>query len=86
MNIVLNPVELLHVYKILLSHPLQDMANNELLIEKFQRSILDCLEKEYDRINDTKYKSWEYSEQKRINELQTSLNDIRVSREKTIKK
>lgn len=86
MNIVLNPLELLHVYRTLLDHPLQDSSKNEQLLEKFQSPILECLEKEYDRINEVKYKSWESIEQKRIDELQESLNEIRNSREKVTKK
>lgn len=86
MNIALSPVELLHVYKTLLSHPLQDVVQQESLLEKIQKPIVDSLEKEHDRLNEKMFKTWEDKEQKRIEVLQSSLDDVKNSPEKVIGK
>ena len=86
MNVTLTPVELLHVYKTLLANPLQDPIQQEALVEKVQKPIADSLEREYDRLNEKLFKSWEGKEQKRIQTLQSSLDDVRSSPEKVIGK
>lgn len=77
MNVTLTPIELLHVYKTLLNNPLGDKTQNEILIDKFQRPIVISLEREHDRINGSMFKSWEDKEQKRIEALQASLEDVK---------
>lgn len=86
MNITLSPVELLHVYKTLLSNPLRDPIQQEALVEKVQKPIADCLEREYSRLNERLFKTWEDKEQKRIESLQTSLDDVKNSSEKVLGK
>lgn len=86
MNVTLSPAELLHVYKTLLSNPLQDPMQQEALVEKIQKPIVDCLEKEYDRLNEKMFESWKDKESKRIETLQTSLDDVKNSQEKVMGK
>lgn len=86
MNITLNPIELLHIYRTLLRHPLEDERQNQVLIDKLQRPIVDSLEKEHVRSNEDMYKTWEGKEKKKIECHADSLNDVRISCEKSMKR
>ena len=84
MKVTLNPSEILHIYQLLLKNPMSDASSNKVLVDKLERPISESLEKEYSRINSTMYKAWEDKEQKKIEELNESLNDVKVSYSKSV--
>jgi predicted Holliday junction resolvase-like endonuclease len=69
-----------------LANPLQDPIQQQALVEKVQKPIADSLEKEYDRLNEKMFESWKDKESKRIETLQTSLDDVKNSQEKVMGK
>lgn len=69
MNVVLTGRELLHVLHSLFENPLSNEVENQALLDKIKKPILESLDKEQERIDDQLYQNWLEQESKKIHSL-----------------
>lgn len=78
MNVVLSPEEILHVLQTVLKSPMHDTREQDALVSKLKKPILNVLEKEEVRLKDVAFSAWSDLEEKKIEDLKQKNAEIKT--------